>query len=69
MESTNAIPTAVAAPAHAGINVRKLFVLCCLCLATTSFSFILRGSNESEPPAVRRDGEIVGNERSRVWWK
>jgi MFS family permease len=44
MESTTAIPSAVAAPAHAGINTRRLFVLSCLCLATTSMSFILRGS-------------------------
>jgi MFS family permease len=44
MESTNAIPTAASAPTHAGINVRKLFVLCCLCLATTSMSFALRTS-------------------------
>jgi MFS family permease len=44
MESTNAIASPVAAPSHEGINTRKLFVLCCLCLATTSMSFILRGS-------------------------
>ena len=44
MESTNAIPSPITAAAHAGINVRKLFVLSCLCLATTSMSFILRGS-------------------------
>ena len=48
MESTNAIPTSAVAPAHAGINVRKLFVLCCLCLATTSMSFALRSSIASE---------------------
>jgi MFS family permease len=48
MESTNAIPTAVAAPAHVGINVRKLFVLACLCLATTSMSFALRTSIASD---------------------
>ncbi|HTA19796.1 MAG TPA: MFS transporter [Polyangia bacterium] len=44
MESTTAIPSAVAAPVQAGINTRRLFVLSCLCLATTSMSFILRGS-------------------------
>ena len=44
MESTSAIPSPVTATAHAGINVRKLFVLCCLCLATTSMSFALRTS-------------------------
>ena len=45
MESnTAAVAAPVATQAHAEINVRKLFVLSCLCLATTSFSFILRGS-------------------------
>lgn len=45
MESSNAaVAAAVPAKVEAGINVRKLFVLSCLCLATTSFSFILRGS-------------------------
>jgi len=49
MESSNAIPSStVAAPTHAGINVRKLFVLCCLCLATTSMSFALRASIASD---------------------
>jgi MFS family permease len=33
-----------AAATHAGLHVRRLFILSCLCLATTSFSFILRGS-------------------------
>jgi MFS family permease len=44
MESTTAIPRPLAAPAQDGINHRRLFVLSCLCLATTSMSFILRGS-------------------------
>ncbi len=37
-------PAAKAAVAQEGLNVRKLFVLCCLCLATTSMSFALRGA-------------------------
>ena len=48
MESTNAIPTSAAALANARINGRKLFVLCCLCLATTSMSFALRTSIASD---------------------
>ncbi len=44
MESTNAIATPVAATANVGLNTRKLFVLCCLCLATSSMSFALRTS-------------------------
>jgi fucose permease len=44
MESTTAIPRPLAATAQDGINHRRLFVLSCLCLATTSMSFILRGS-------------------------
>ncbi|HVX96155.1 MAG TPA: MFS transporter [Polyangia bacterium] len=45
MESSNAaVAAAVPAKVEAGINVRKLFVLCCLCLATTSMSFALRAS-------------------------
>jgi hypothetical protein len=44
MESTTAIPRPLAATAQDGINHRKLFVLCCLCLATTSMSFSLRTS-------------------------
>jgi MFS family permease len=44
MESTTAIATPVAATANVGLNTRKLFVLCCLCLATSSMSFALRTS-------------------------
>ena len=44
MESTTAIASPVAESAHAGLNVRKLFVLACLCLATSSMSFALRSS-------------------------
>jgi MFS family permease len=46
--TSTAAEAAVAAKTHEGINVRKLFVLSCLCLATTSFSFILRGSIASD---------------------
>jgi len=42
--TSTAAEAAVAAKTHEGINVRRLFILSCLCLATTSFSFILRGS-------------------------
>jgi MFS family permease len=45
MESnTAAVAAPAATQAHAEINVRRLFVLSCLCLATSSFSFIMRGS-------------------------
>ena len=44
MESTTAIASPVTETAHAGLNVRKLFVLACLCLATSSMSFALRTS-------------------------
>jgi MFS family permease len=45
MESnTAAVAAPVATQADTAINVRKLFVLCCLCLATTSMSFALRAS-------------------------
>jgi MFS family permease len=44
MESTNAIPTSAVAPSHAGINPRKLFILCVATITTTSMSFILRTS-------------------------
>jgi MFS family permease len=42
--STTAAAAALPVPAHASINIRKLFVLSCLCLATTSMSFALRAS-------------------------
>ncbi|HVU49422.1 MAG TPA: MFS transporter [Polyangia bacterium] len=49
MESTtSAIASPVAASADTAIKVRKLFVLCCLCLATTSMSFALRASIASD---------------------
>jgi MFS family permease len=46
--STTAAAAPIAAATQEGINVRRLFVLCCLCLATTSMSFILRGSIASD---------------------
>jgi MFS family permease len=44
METTTTAAAAapVAAAAQEGINTRKLFVLACLCLATTSMSFAMR---------------------------
>jgi MFS family permease len=36
-------PASKVAVAHEGLNIRRLFILSCLCLATTSFSFVLRG--------------------------
>jgi len=48
MEAAISNPATNVAAAHAGLNVRRLFVLSCLCLATTSMSFILRGSIADE---------------------
>jgi hypothetical protein len=42
--TSTAAEAAVVTKAQEGINARRLFILSCLCLATTSFSFILRGS-------------------------
>jgi fucose permease len=44
MEQTHSTATANDAAVMAGLNPRKLFILGCLCLATTSASFILRTS-------------------------
>ncbi|MDB4982132.1 MAG: transporter [Myxococcales bacterium] len=41
-------PASKATVAQEGLNIRRLFVLSCLCLATTSMSFILRGSIADE---------------------
>jgi MFS family permease len=46
--TSTAAQAAVAAKTETGINARRLFVLSCLCLATTSFSFILRGAIASD---------------------
>jgi MFS family permease len=48
MEAAISNPATNVPAAHAGLNVRRLFVLSCLCLATTSMSFILRGSIADE---------------------
>jgi MFS family permease len=41
-------PASKVAVTHEGLNIRRLFVLSCLCLATTSMSFVLRGSIAGE---------------------
>jgi MFS family permease len=46
--TSTAAEAAVPAKVQEGINARRLFILSCLCLATTSFSFILRGSIASD---------------------
>lgn len=44
MEQTSSTSAANEAAIQAGLNPRRLFVLSCLCLATTSMSFSLRGA-------------------------
>jgi MFS family permease len=43
MEAALQNPAPSAAATNVGLAVRRLFILSCLCLATTSFSFVLRG--------------------------
>jgi len=48
MQEMTSTQAADQAATLAGLNPRKLFILSCLCLATTSMSFILRGSIASD---------------------